>query len=399
MVPLAVSTNEAPVVIGDDPILRDVCALAPRIAAAADTIERERRLPPDLVQALVATRVFRMCIPAALGGAEVPPATMVRVLETIARADGSAGWSAMIGATSGVAGAYLAPEVAREIYAPPAAITGGAFAPQGRAKVVDGGYRVGGRWPFASGCEHCTWLMGGCVIFDGDGIRRLPSGAPDARLMLFPPGEARILDTWTVAGLRGTGSHDIVVEDRFVPAARSFSLVTDRPHHRGPLYAFPVFGLLALGIVSVALGIARAAIDALVALAGAKTPTHSRRVLAERATVQVHVAEAEALFAAARAFVFDAIDEAWTRAQAEGDIELRHRVRLRLAATHATISAARAVDLMYNAGGGTVVYASSPLQRHFRDIHVATQHTLVAPATLELAGRVLLGVETDVAML
>jgi alkylation response protein AidB-like acyl-CoA dehydrogenase len=115
--------------------------------------------------------------------------------------------------------------------------------------------------------------------------------------------------------------------------------------------------------------------------------------------VQVQVAEAEALLAGARAFVFDAIDEAWTRAQADGDIELRHRVRLRLAATHATITATRAVDLMYNAGGGTVVYASSPLQRHFRDIHVATQHTLVAPATLELAGRVLLGVETDTAML
>src|SRR5262249_2755172 len=259
---------------------------------------------------------------------------------------------------------------------------GGAFAALGRATPVDGGYRVSGRWPFASGCEHCTWLMGGCVIADGQSVRRLPSGAPDARLMLFPPGEARLIDTWTGAGLRGTGSHDIAVDDALVPAARSFSLVTDRPYHRSPLYAFPVFGLLALGIGAVALGIARAAIDELVRLARAKTPTHSRRLLAERATVQVDVAKAEALLASARAFVFEASGEAWAVAESEGAIELRHRARLRLAATHATITAARVVDLMYDAGGGTVVYATSPLQRHFRDVHVATQHTLAAPATL-----------------
>src|SRR5262245_22534837 len=285
------------VVIDDEAILAGVRGLAPRIAAAADTIEQERRLPRPLVDALVAAGVFRMCIPRGLGGAEVTPYTLVRVLETIAAADGSAGWSAMIGTTSGVASAYLPIETAREIYGPPAAVTGGAFAALGRATPVDGGYRVSGRWPFASGCEHCTWLMGGCVIADGQSVRRLPSGAPDARLMLFPPGEARIIDTWTVAGLRGTGSHDIAVDDALVPAARSFSLVTDRPYHRSPLYAFPVFGLLALGIGAVALGIARAAIDELVRLARAKTPTHSRRLLAERATVQVDVAKAEALLA------------------------------------------------------------------------------------------------------
>ncbi len=380
-------------------ILAAVRALAPRIAAAADRAERERRLPAEIVHDLGAAGVFRMCIPRALGGGEVAPHTMVQVLEMIARADGSAGWSAMIGATSGVASAYLPPDSARDIYGAPDAITGGAFAPQGRATVVDGGYRVSGRWPFASGCEHCTWLMGGCVVVEDGAPRRLANGAPDPRLMLVPAASVRILDTWTVAGLRGTGSHDIAIEDVFVPAARSVSLVTDPPRHARPLYAFPVFGFLALGIASVALGIARAAIDELVGLAGAKTPTHSRRRLAERAVVQVQVAEAEAIVGAARAFVFEAIDEAWEAARAAGAIELRHRARLRLAATHATISAARAVDLAYNAGGGTAVYATSPLQRQFRDIHVATQHTLVAPATLELTGRILLGLEADTSML
>ena len=383
----------------DASVLDVVRGIAPRVAAAADRTERDRRLPAEIVQALVDARVFRLCIPGALDGAETSPATMVRVIEMIARADGAAGWSAAIGATSGVSSAYLPLTTAREIYGPADAITGGAFAPQGRATVVDGGYRVTGRWPFASGCEHCTWLMGGCVILDGGAMRRLPSGAPDARLMLFPAGDARIIDTWTVAGLRGTGSHDIAVEDLFVPHERSFSLVTDPSLHARPLYAFPVFGLLALGIAAVTLGIARGAIDDLVELAGAKTPTYSRRLLGERATVQADVARAEATLGSARALVFETIDEAWTRAQTAGTIDVRARARLRLAAAHAATAAAKAVDLMYVAGGGSVVYASSPLQRRFRDVHVATQHVLVAPATLELVGRLLLGLEADTAML
>jgi len=375
-------------------------ALAPRIQAAAEETERQRRLAPELVQALAAGGVFRMCVPHTLGGGEVEPAIMVRAIETLACADGAAGWSAMIGATSGVASAYLPDDAAREIYGrDPRGVTGGAFAPLGKATVVEGGYRVTGRWPFASGCEHCAWLMGGSIVLDGGKPRLLPSGTPDNRLMLFPASEVRIIDTWHVAGLRGTGSHDIAVEDRFVPGARSLSLISDPPRARGPLYVFPVFGLLALGIAAVALGIARHAVDELVALAAGKTPSGSRRLLAERAVIQAQVAEGEATLGAARAFLLETVGAAWERAQAAGVIDLRERARLRLAATHATLASARAVDLMYNAGGGTAVYATSPLQRCFRDVHVATQHMLVAPTTLELTGRILLGLETDTAML
>ena len=344
--------------------------------------------------------IFRLCVPRSLGGVEADPATMIRVIETLARADGAAGWSAMIGATSGVASGYLPDDAAREIYgSSPDVISGGAFAPHGKAVVSDGGYRVTGRWPFASGCEHCTWLMGGSIIVEGERPRLLPNGMPDSRLMLFPATAARVIDTWTVAGLRGTGSHDITVEDLFVPAAHTFSLVTDRPRARGPLYAFPVFGLLALGIAAVALGVARAAIDELTRLAGGKTPTGSQRRLAERPTVQAQVAEAEGVLGAARAFVFESVGAAWERAQSDGAIDVTTRARLRLAATQATLAAVRATDLMYTAGGGTAVYATSPLQRQFRDVHVVTQHIMVAPATLELAGRILLGLEADTSML
>jgi len=222
---------------------------------------------------------------------------------------------------------------------------------------------------------------------------------PDSRLMLFPASDARIIDTWTVSGLRGTGSHDIAVDDLFVPASRSLSLITDRPRERGPLYVFPVFGLLALGIAAVALGIARRAIDELIRLAAGKTPTGSRRPLAERPVVQAQVAEAEAALGSARAFTFETVAAAWQAARAEGMLDVRQRALLRLAATHATLAAARAVDLAYHAGGGTAVYATSQLQRQFRDIHVVTQHMMVAPATLEVVGRILLGLDADTSTL
>jgi len=375
-------------------------AITPQIRAAADRIEHDRRVPLELVRALTEAGVFRMCVPRTCGGSEVEPATMIGVLEAIAEADGSAGWSAMIGATSGVAAAYLPADAAREIYGQRAdVVTGGVFAPQGRAIVVDGGYRVTGRWPFASGCEHCAWLMGGGVVVENGAARLLPSGMPDSRLMLFPATDARIIDTWTVSGLRGTGSHDIAVDDLFVPASRSLSLITDRPRERGPLYAFPVFGLLALGIAAVALGIARRAIDELTRLAAGKTPTGSRRPLAERPVVQAQVAEAEAALGSARAFTFETVAAAWQAARAEGMLDVRQRALLRLAATHATLAAARAVDLAYHAGGGTAVYATSQLQRQFRDIHVVTQHMMVAPATLEVVGRILLGLDADTSTL
>jgi alkylation response protein AidB-like acyl-CoA dehydrogenase len=383
----------------ETPLLDAAHALAPEVRAAAARTERDRRLPLDLVDAFVSAGLFRMLVPRSFGGSELAPADMVRVIEEVSRADGAAGWCVAIAATSGVLSAYLLPDVARQVYGPANAVTGGVFAPAGRAVTVPGGYRVTGRWPFASGCQHCGWLMGGCVVLDDGAPRLRAPGVPDARLMLFPAPDARIIDTWHVAGLCGTGSHDIAVEDVFVPDALSVSLMTDAPVERGPLYTFPVFGLLALGIAAVTLGIARAAIDELVRLAVEKTPSMSRRRLADRAVVQTEVAEAEATLSAARAFVFAAIEAAWQTAAAGKPMAVGERVRLRLATTHAASSAARVVERMYTAGGGTAIYAASPLQRQFRDVHTATHHIMVAPASYELAGRILLGLETDTAML
>lgn len=368
-------------------------ALAPIAQAAADQAERDRRLPQEVVQGMIAAGLPNMLVPQTLGGGEVHPATMVRAIEELALGDGAAAWCAIIAATSGIPAAYMEEDAAREIFGPDD-VVGGVFAPRGKATPVEGGYSVSGRWPFASGCQHCTWLQGGTLT--------APDGAsagerPTFHLMLFPAGQAKIIDTWSVSGLCGTGSNDIEVTDLFVPESRAVSLVS--PTHPGPLYTFPIFGLIAVGIAAVSLGLARGAIDELLTVAGAKVPTMSSRKLAERAAIQSAVAEAEATLRSARAFLFEAIDDAWEAATKEGQIDLERRAFLRVAATHATRSSAAAVDRMYEAGGGSSIYKTSPLQRRFRDVHTATQHMMVAPPTLELAGRVMLGVETDTSQL
>jgi alkylation response protein AidB-like acyl-CoA dehydrogenase len=373
--------------------------IAPRAAELAEQSERERALPQELVGALREAGLFSLCLPQSLGGREAQPAEMVRALEALARGDGAAAWCAMVASTSSLLGAYLPQADAELIFAGGRNVTGGVFAPRGRAERRDGAYVVSGRWSFASGVQHCDWVLGGCVVHAGEEPELLESGAPDVRLMLMPADSVEVLDTWSVSGLRGTGSHDMTVVSQVVPAARGISLMSDAPRHPGALYAFPLFGLLSIGIAAVALGIARGAVEDFLALAGAKTPAGGRRTLAERSTVQAELARAEAALRAARGLVLEEAEQAWQAAQAEGPIPERHRVGLRMAATHATTVAAEVTTSMYHAAGGSSIYDSSPLQRRFRDVHVATQHVMVAPATWELTGRLLLGLRTDTTQL
>jgi alkylation response protein AidB-like acyl-CoA dehydrogenase len=218
---------------------------------------------------------------------------------------------------------------------------------------------------------------------------------PDVRLMLAPAAAFTIHDTWHVMGLRATGSHDIELDGVYVPAELGASVFSDPPVSDAPLYAFPLFGLLALAIASVCLGIARGALDDLISLAGGKVPAGGRRRLAERTTVQAEVARAEAALRAAGALLEGAIGDAWEQAVAGGHVDEAARAGLRLAATHAATAGAQVTETAYRLGGGGALYDSSPLQRRFRDVNAATQHMLVAPATWELTGRLLLGLPTD----
>lgn len=373
--------------------------IAPTLRARADEIERARRLPADLAQQFAQAGFFRMAVPHEIGGLELPPDAFMGTIEAVARADASSGWCVMIGATSGLSAAYLEPAAAREIYGDPLVITGGSNTPTGRASREGEGYRLSGRWPWVSGGANCRWLKGISVVLEDGKPRLLPNGSPDARMMVFPASQATLIDTWQVAGMNGSGSGDMEVTDIAVPQAFTYSLVTGKPFASGALYQFPAFGLLAMGIAAVALGNARAAIDDLVELAGAKKPQGSRRTLAERGAAQSELAQAEAILRSARAFYYEAIGDAWRKARQGDAIGTEDRALLRLAATHATRSSADVVRMMFELGGGSVVYASHPLQRRFRDAYTATQHIMIAPPSWELAGRVLMGLPTDASML
>ncbi len=222
--------------------------------------------------------------------------------------------------------------------------------------------------------------------------RQGANGLPESVLVMFPADDVTIHDTWYTSGLCGTGSHDIEVADAFVPEGR-WTVLGGRPRIDAPLYRFPTLGLLALGVSAVAVGIAEHAVEAFVDLATAKTLTGSRRTLAERAGTQKDLARARAWLRAARAYTADAIGQAWNEAEREGRLALERKADLRLAASNNTWSAVEAVDLVYHLGGGSSVYETNVLQRCFRDVHVATQHIMVAQPTYEIVGKVMLGID------
>jgi len=271
-------------------------------------------------------------------------------------------------------------------------VAAGVWAPRGSARRVEGGYRVSGRWAFCSGILHSDYLFGGCIVKEEGG------GEPSVRVLGISTRDLETIDTWHTSGLRGTGSHDAVAQDVFVPDRRSLALF-DRPTSDAALYRFPIFAFFALSIAAAALGNARGAIDDLSALAVGKVAQGSSRTLAQRSSTWTILAKAEASLRAARAFYYQAIDEAWAAAQSAEPVSVELRTGLRLAATHAVRTAADVARSMYDLGGGSAIYDSSPLQRRFRDAHTATAHFQVNLATWELTGRLLLGQPTETAML
>jgi alkylation response protein AidB-like acyl-CoA dehydrogenase len=369
-------------------------ALAPEFARRAAEIEHARRIPHDISKQMAAAGFYRMFVPAAYGGLEVSPFEGVRVFETLARAEASCAWVAFIGATSGSVLARLPNDFAKEIFPHPETLITGVFAPTGTADRRPGGFLVNGRWQWGSGAQNADWILGGCMLTEDGAPLRTGSGAPRSHMLAFTPQQVHFADTWHVSGLRGSGSLDYEVRDTFVPEARAVGyLITKNPEQ--PLYQFPQFAFLALGIAAVALGAARGAIDDLVTLASTKVRAGGSVRLAERSYAQMDVAKAEATLRAARAFYYEALDAAWQKALRGEPIPLTERRDLRLATSHAMSAAVTTVDAMYTLAGGSSVYDTSDLQRRFRDVHVATQHIMVGPSTFETVGRLLLGVETN----
>lgn len=370
----------------------------PELRQRAAEIESGRQLPADIALRFAEAGFYRACVPEAYGGLEVDPLTLSTLIETVAHADGSAAWCVMIGATTGLLGGYMPAAHARDLFADKNVILAGVYAPRGKAVEEGDHYVVNGRWQWGSGSPNAKYIAGGCLVMENGQPQMTPSGVPISRMMLVPTKDTELAGNWDVSGLCGTGSQDFAFKNVRVPKAMSVGLITDKPLQR-PLYAFPAFGILAAGISSVMLGLARAAITELIELAGGKTPEGHRKPLATRTKTQEDVAEAEAIVRSARAYFHESIGTAWEEAKKGGKLSVNARRDMRLSATHAAHASARAVDLMYNLGGGTSVFKTSPLQRIFRDVHVASQHMMVAPPTMELAGKLLLGQEAEISQL
>lgn len=370
--------------------------LAPVVEAAGERIEAERRLPQDIMSALHDAELFRMCLPRSLGGGEAKPLTVMQTVEALAAADASTAWCLGQALGCSRAAAFLDHEVAREVFGrrdallawgPPAGAT--------KAVVVDGGYRLTGKWRFASGILNADWLGPNCPVVEPDGTPRLtPDGKPVVRCMLLPISSADVTDVWQVIGLRGTGSNSFAVTDLFVPEAFSFTRdsAADR-REDDPLYHMPLTTFYGIAFAGVALGIARTALQSFIRLAADKTPSHNTTVLRENPAVQRQVAQAEANLGSARSYLIDMIDTVWESGHLPEEWPLEDRARLRLACTHAVLRSRDTVAFAYQSAGASAIFQNNAFERRFRDMNTVAQQAQGQPVNMEHAGMALLGIE------
>ena len=379
-------------------LIEAVKGIAPIISEHADRSEREHRLADETVDAMKRAGFFRMCKPRSHGGLEVDPITAIRVIEEVGRIDVSAAWNLFLSST-GVPFYQWIPAKGVEEYlsGDPDSIIAGAVFPPGMAIPVEGGYRITGRWPFCSGCQHADWLIETALIYDGEEPRRGEDGNPLQAIFSLPAADVRILDTWNTIGMCGTGSHDVVVADCFVPASR-FGLLGPVKELReplsGPLYRFGHW-LAVASLPSVGLGCARGALDALLDLGSRKTPAYGASTLARRPSAQAQLGRAEALLGAARAYLFETVSRVYDTA-CRGEMPAsREKIDIQLAASHAVESAAEVVNLVHQAAGTSAIRRDQPFERRFRDIHTLTQHAFTSINRYESVGRMLFGQPTD----
>ena len=366
--------------------------LCEAIAAAAAGIEGTRRIPAHLMKRIHSARLGRMLLPRAYGGDEVDPGLYLKTIEAIARCDASVAWNLFVANSAALIAPHLEPETARTIFAPPNALV--AWGPPNAtiATTEKGGYRVTGRWDFASGCRQATWMGVHCRVQEPDGtLRQNQFGQSAILTMLFPADEAELIDTWDTIGLKGTASDSYTVDNLFIK--ETFTGTREAPEARrdpNPLYAFPMQGIYAVGVAGVALGVANAMLDDFKGLADHKTPRGYRK-LSDSATIQAGVAQSEAKLGSARAFALETLAEIYGRASSQGAIDIADRARVRLTTANAIHLSIEVADWIYKQAGVDAIFANSIFQRRFRDIHTLSQQIQSRDAHFEAVGQVLMG--------
>ena len=375
------------------PYFDKVQKLAPIIREHADRAEREAQMTREVAEAFHGAGLFRIFLPHTMGGGELTIPDSLRIIEEMARIDASAGWNFAICSGGPIFGQYLSREAFEKIFSDPRAVGAGSLNPMtSQATRVEGGWRFSGKATNASGSGHSTWLTAAALILR-DGAPQFVDGVPMLRAGIIPTSQAKILNTWSTAGMRGTGSNDCVFENVFVPDDFTFDwLNAQSSWQTGPFANIPL-SLLIGGLAVVVLGTARHALDTLIEIAHAKVPVGTRATLRERPIAQIQFAQAEGLLHAARACFYQCNDEVWRKGEAGKSFSMKDRATARLEIVTAVKLALQAIDLVADAAGMSSAQTSCPIERCWRDAHTASQHVLMNTARFEVVGRVLFGLD------
>lgn len=380
-----------------DELLNIVRDIEPTLRECATETEAGRRLAVPAMEAMRDAGLYRVWRPKALGGLEVDPVTGFRVFEEVSRIDSAAGWNLQLSSAFDFFGAWFTEEGAGDIWGDPSAMVHGAFNPLRKAVVAEGGYRVSGQIPFVSGAHHATSFVGLAAVHDGDTMRLDDAGNPTVIMTICPSSEAEIVDNWNTMGMRGTGSHDVKMNDVFVPnkhATPWVPLEEPGPAYQGPLYRTTVWPPIA-ALAPPALGIAQAAISEAIDVATQKTPAYLTKTLKDRPVVQRQLALAEAHVASGRAYLFDVFNRLYEKCEAGSWLSMEDKANAQLASTHAIQASARAVRTIHEIVGASGIREAYRFEKHFRDVHVITQHGFTNMTKLESVGQVMLGLEPE----
>lgn len=380
------STDAAPMdELGGSPGGRDLSKVladaAPVVRAEANDADRERKFTPAVLELFFAQSLFRLWLPRWLGGDDLDLPRALAVFEEAARVEGSFGWAVAVSSGAGAFAGRLDRAVAEEMFGPRESAVAGSLMVT-PATQVSGGFRVSGRWAYASGSQYATWFTANCMLGEGQGTVAY-TGQPALHTVAFPRRQVTVVDTWDVLGLRATSSHDFSVQDAFVPADHSFD-TGGVPPEPSPMHAFPFLITGGLTIAAVPLGIARHAIDEFNEFAATKEV--ARGVLRDAPITRIRLAEAELTLRSARELFTSEVEDAWAVVSAGGSLDSHQQALLAACMVHAAQSAARAVDLLFPLAGMAPLYPGSSLGRCWRDVHTATQHALLSPRRLEGAG-------------
>jgi alkylation response protein AidB-like acyl-CoA dehydrogenase len=377
--------------VTSEEILANARALVPEIQRRAGEMTRLRRMPADLAEKLKAAGVFRIMFSSSWGGPEMSLPQQVELIETLAYGDPSVAWAVKIGSDSGYFCAFLEQSAARELYPSIDYATAGQAPPNGRAIRVPGGYRVTGRWGFASGCTHADVMIGGCLVQQSETAS--PAGMT---YILAPASRFEVEDTWHSNGLAGSGSHHYRTADLFVPECHAFTL-SGPAKIPGPLYADAGSATVFIPMAGTPLGLMRRAIEVTLQLAAERMislpapPTLMR----DLPRVKFALARAQMLYGAARAAVYESVNRYWAELLREGHGSLQTRRDMGLARIHAHRTAREVAQLMFDTVGAPAVYESLPLGSLLRDAIVINEHLGFNDGVIERLGGMMLGDSAD----